>query len=121
MDYKKETKLFWRIWFYFRRGHSSYLGFLVGLVTFIIVFYKLSLDSIPLLKSLFPQMWMFVIVFAVVYASVTILIGWQDMKKGSYQTETRMTLDMHPRVKEQYEMIKRIEQRLDRIEKRLKK
>ena len=120
-DYKKDTRMFWRLWFYFRRGHSSYLSFFVGLITFVVVAYQLSISNVPALKSIFPNMWVFFVAFAAVYGVVTILIGWQDMKRGSYKTETKMTFDMHPRASEQYETIKRIERRLENIEKRLGK
>ena len=121
MAYHDETRIYWRLWVYFKRGHSSYLGFFVGIVTFIIVFYKLFLDSIPALKPYFPSLWMFVIAFIIVYGSITVVLGWIDLKKGSYQTETKMTFDLHPRAKEQFDLIKDIDKRLQKIEKLMDK
>lgn len=119
--YQKDTQLVWRLWFYFRRGHGSYLSFFVSLVTFVVVAYQLSISNVPVLKSIFPNMWIFAVAFAALYGVITVLIGWQDMKKGSYQTETKMTFDMHPRVRAQYDAIVRIEQRLEKLEKLLEK
>lgn len=116
----KESKLFWRLWYYFRRGHGNYLAFIVNLTTFVVVVYQLAIRNVPALENIFPNMWIFVVVFVFVYGGMTVLIGWQDMKRGSYMTESTLTFDKHPRMKEQYEAVIRIEKRLNDIEKKLK-
>jgi hypothetical protein len=118
---QKENTLFWRLWFYFRRGHGNYLSFIVSLCTFVVVVYQLAIKNVPFLEQLFPNMWIFIIVFGVIYLVVTVLVGWQDMKRGSYLTESTITFDKHPRFKEQYDATMRIEKRLDDIEKELAK
>ena len=118
---EKENKLFWRLWFYFRRGHGNYLSFIVSLTTFVVVVYQLGVKNVPLLEQMFPNMWIFAIFFGAVYLFLTVFIGWQDMKRGSYPAESAITFDRHPRFSEQYEAVKRIEERLERVEKRLEK
>ena len=116
---KKKNRLIWRLWYYFRRGHGNYLAFIVSLTTFVVVTYQLAIKNIVFLSDLFPQMWTFILFFVLVYVIATVLIGWQDMKRGSYPTESTLTFDRHPRHREQYETIKKIEKRLERIEKKL--
>ena len=118
---ERENKLFWRLWFYFRRGHGNYLSFIVSLTTFVVVVYQLGVKNIPFLEQLFPNMWIFTIFFGIIYLFLTVFIGWQDMKRGSYPAESAITFDRHPRFSEQYEAVKRIEERVEKIEKKLDK
>jgi hypothetical protein len=121
MAFTKDRETHWKILYYFRRGHGNYLSFLVSLTTFVVVVYQLAITNIWFLKPLFPSMWIFIIVFGMCYFLATVVIGWFDMKRGSYPAESKMSFDLNPRSREQYDTINRIEERLDRIEKKLEK
>jgi len=90
------------------------------MLTFMVIIYQLSIKNINFLKIIFPNMTTFLICFAAVYIPITILIGWQDIKKGSFPLESRISFDKNPRLSEMYELIKNIDKRLHTIENNLR-
>jgi len=84
----KERILRW--WTYFRRGHNTYLVFLLTFANFITIQYRLLVDYIPLLKMLFVNLTSFTLVFILVYLPLAVLIGWYDYKKFAVPIEASL-------------------------------
>ena len=108
-----DSKLVWRIWYYFRRGHGNYLSFFMSLGTFTIVSYKLLIEKMPMMEGIFNNMTVFLLIFIICYGILTVIIGWQDMKRGSYRTESVLIFDRNPRFAEMYDRLERIEKILE--------
>ena len=102
--------LVWRAWYYFRRGHATYLSFMFSFGTFVIVAYELAIKNIPDLIAWFPNMWIFAFTFGLIYVIISTSIGWQDMKRGAYKTESNLCFDKNPRYSELYNMVKEIKE-----------
>jgi len=77
----KQRMLRWFV--YFRRGHSTYLVFLLSFANFIVIQYRLLIQYIPLFQLIFTSLLSFAVVFFLCYVPLAILIGWLDTKRGT--------------------------------------
>ncbi len=68
-----------RRWFDFRQGHAIYLIFLLTFANFVLIFYRLLIEKIPILEEIFSNLWMFIVIFILIYIPIAILIGhWHN-------------------------------------------
>jgi len=81
---------------YFRKGHGHYLTFIIAIANFIVIQYRLLIQNIPDLQTLFPSLTLFAVVFIPAYVVVSTLIGWWDHHKGPYQTEKALFAEGNP-------------------------
>jgi hypothetical protein len=70
-----------RYWTYFRRGHGTYLVFLMSFANFMVIQYRLLIEHIPFLEALFSSLMAFAITFFLVYVPTATIIGWLDYKR----------------------------------------
>ncbi len=78
-----------RRWFEFRAGHSMYLTFALTFVNFILIVYRLLVEEVPLLSSLFPHLWVFALLFVIIYPPLAVAIGhWH--RKSQLPTEANI-------------------------------
>lgn len=70
-----------RYWTYFRRGHGTYLVFLMSLANFMVIQYRLLIEYIPLMDALFSSLTAFSITFFLVYVPTATIMGWLDYKR----------------------------------------
>jgi len=89
-----------RLWTYFRRGHSTYLAFLMSFANFLAIQYRLVIEYIPVFKELFVRLHVFVIAFFLTYIPVAIVIGWLDYKKFSVPVELEVKAKANPWVRD---------------------
>lgn len=71
-----------------RRGHSAWFAFALSFLNFVVLQYKLMIESVPFLHSMFSSLLLFAVTFAVLYVPIATLVGWKDYKKGFFPTET---------------------------------
>ncbi len=64
-----------RRWFEFRSGHSMYLTFALTFVNFILIAYRLLVEQVPLLNTLFPNLWMFALLLLIIYFPLAVAVG----------------------------------------------
>lgn len=64
----------------FRQGHSVYLIFLMTFANFITIQYALLIDRVPVLNSLFSNLWIFAALFISAYIPIAIVIGYWHRK-----------------------------------------
>lgn len=89
-----------RWWTYFRRGHSTYLVFLLSFANFIVIQYRLLVEYIPILKIIFSSLTAFLISFVAIYVPITVLIGWLDYKKFAAPVDMAVTARANPWVRD---------------------
>ena len=112
----KEKTFLYRLYFYFRRGYTTYIGFAVGVLNFLVIQYRLLIEKVPLLESLFAGKFIiFAIVMLILLSIAAILIGWWDMKKGSFPEEARVSWQYNPEFQWLKCKIEEIERKLDEI------
>ena len=75
---------------YFRRGHGSWLAYLISFANFIVIQYRLLVERIPFLESLLPSLSAFIVTFFLVYVPIAILIGRYDIKKATVPKEVEV-------------------------------
>ena len=64
-----------RRWFDFRQGHGVYLIFALSFGNFVLIFHRLLIERVEALDDVFPNLWIFAIVFILFYIPVAIAIG----------------------------------------------
>ena len=85
-----------RWWTYFRRGHNTYLVFLMSFANFIVIQYRLLIEYVPFLKYMFSSLTAFALTFIAIYIPLSIIIGWLDYKKGLVRTEVSLLAQRNP-------------------------
>lgn len=76
-----------RMYTYFRRGWGL-VAIPVAFINFDLITYRLLVEHVPFLKHLFPSLWVYTVVLAVVGVPVLIVAGYLDMKRGTAPFET---------------------------------
>lgn len=88
----KFLRLLRDLWIYFKTGHGTYLAFLLSMVNFITIQYRLVISNVPTLQTLIPSLKIFVILFGITYFPLAIALGLFEYKKG----ETRRRPMLNP-------------------------
>ena len=84
-----------RRWYEFRAGHGSYLVFGLTFGNFILIAYRLLIEQVPELNTLFPHLYEFTFVFILAYAPLAVIIGhWH--RKTQLATETSLYFLSNP-------------------------
>ena len=85
-----------RCYTYFKRAHAAYFAFLLSLANFVVIQYRLVIEYVPFLKTVFPNLLTFAICFIVTYGILTIFIGRLDFKKGAFRVEAAIAASSSP-------------------------
>jgi len=85
-----------RLWSYFRRGHSTYLVFLLSFANFIVIQYRLLVQYVPSFRVLFHSLLLFTVAFFLIYIPLAVVIGWYDYHKFSMPVELTLTAEVSP-------------------------
>lgn len=89
-----------RLWAYFRRGHSTYLVFLISFANFIVIQYRLLVEHIPVLKLVFANMLAFALAFFLTYIPLATIIGWLDYRRFAVPVDTALVAKASPWVRD---------------------
>jgi hypothetical protein len=101
----KPSRLVYRAWFYFRQGYATYLAFLIGFVSNIIVIYSLGIKPViesggtlgSIAQTLFPHLTNFVVIAAVIISPVCIYLGLLHMKRtGAFSADASVSMESNP-------------------------
>jgi len=76
---------------YFRRGHGSWLAYLISFANFVVIQYRLLVERIPFLESLLPSLSAFIATFFLVYVPLAVIIGRYDIKKATVPKEVEVS------------------------------
>ena len=76
---------------YFRRGHGSWLAYLISFANFVVIQYRLLVERIPFLESLISSLSLFIVTFFLVYVPLAIIIGRYDIKKATVPKEVEVS------------------------------
>jgi hypothetical protein len=107
-----ETKFLYRLFLYFKFGHSQYFTFLTGLTTFIVIVYTLFIERFPFLITVFPSITSFVLLFAPVYIVLTVLVGrWHTVNQ--LQVQQVVMAHKNPPLKTIIQDLDKIKRKLD--------
>jgi len=95
---RRERLIRW--WIYFRRGHSTYLAFLLSFANFIVIQYRLLFENVGIFRLIFASLTAFAVAFFLVYVPIATVIGWLDMKRGMLPVEGAIVGEVNPWVQD---------------------
>lgn len=84
-----------RRWWEFRQGHSIYLIFVLTFINFILIAYRLLIERVAYFKEIFPELWIFALLFILIYIPTAILIGYWH-RKTQLRIETTIIQQQNP-------------------------
>lgn len=87
------TSFIRRRWYDFRQGHGIYLIFMLSFANFILIFHRLLIERVEVLEKIFPNLWIFIIVFVLLYIPIAILIG-------AWHRKTQLKVDIEVAVRQ---------------------
>ena len=88
---------------YFRRGYSMYITFLVGILNFIVIQYRLLIEQVHFLKYVFSNMLVFALVSLLALFLIAVTLGYFDYKKGTAQIEARLMFEIQENLRRQHQ------------------
>ena len=94
-----KTKIL-RYWTYFRRGHGTYLAFLMSFANFMVIQYRLLVEYVPFLEALFSSLTAFAVTFFLVYLPTATIMGWLDYKKFAVPVDQTIGAQASPWVQD---------------------
>ena len=75
-----------RSWYYFRMGWSTYFAFIFAAINTLTVTYYLAIEKVPILVSIFPSFFQYVLIVSLIGIPMLILIGYAHYKRSkAYQ------------------------------------
>jgi len=91
-------RIIFRSWFYLRVGYGTYIAFLIGFVSNIIIIYKLAIADTSLV-SVFPHLTEFAVIAALIASPISVIIGLFHMRRSAaYAAAATRTLEANPYV-----------------------
>tara|TARA_B110001454_G_scaffold214691_1_gene234884 strand:- start:2569 stop:3018 length:450 start_codon:yes stop_codon:yes gene_type:complete len=89
--------LFFRAWFYFRQGWSTYFAFLFAAINTLTVTYFLAIEEYPILHSIFPSFLIYVLIIMSIGIPILILVGYAHFKRTSaFKAEADINIESNP-------------------------
>ena len=91
-------RILFRSWFYLRVGYGTYIAFLIGFVSNIIVIYKLAIADTSLV-SVFPHLTLFAVLAVVIASPVSVIIGLYHMRRtAAFAADATVSMEANPYV-----------------------
>jgi hypothetical protein len=88
---------FFRAWFYFRQGWSTYFAFLFAAINTLTVTYYLAIENYPILNDIFPTFLTYVLVITGLGIPILVLIGYMHFKRSSaFKAEADINIEANP-------------------------
>jgi hypothetical protein len=79
-----------------RQFYSAYIALFVAITNWITIQYTLLLENIPGLKLLFSNIWIFLIVAAVIFTIVSVLGGHYIHRRRQFRLENALAVEENP-------------------------
>lgn len=91
-------RIIFRSWFYLRVGYGTYIAFLIGFASNIIVIYKLAIADTSLV-SVFPHLTEFAILAVVIASPLSVIIGLYHMRRtAAFAADATVSMEANPYV-----------------------
>jgi hypothetical protein len=79
-----------------RQFYSAYIALFVAITNWITIQYTLLLENMPVLKLLFSNIWIFLIVAAVIFTVVSVLGGHYIHRRRQFRLENALAVEENP-------------------------
>ena len=80
---------------YFLRAHNNWFAYAFSLLNFITISFYLLIDNLTAIPDSF-RLRHYVFLFVVIYAPLAIIVGYFDLRKGTFRVEQKLARDLSP-------------------------
>lgn len=78
-------------------GYSTYLVFLLGIITTLVTVYYLAIKNVPELFTIFPRFIPFAVLSTAIGVPLSVAIGWVHLKRSNlYSAEADIGVEANP-------------------------
>lgn len=74
---------------YFLRGHAQWFALVFSLSNFTLIFYNLLFVNLDFIPDFFKDYLVFFCLFMFFYFPISIIVGWYDYNRGTFQITNR--------------------------------
>jgi hypothetical protein len=93
----RKNSIFFRAWYYFRQGWSTYFAFIFAAINTLVITYYLAIDKIPVLLVLFPSFIHYVTIMTFIGIPLLVVIGYIHYKKtAAFSSEAEVIVESNP-------------------------
>ena len=86
-----------RSWYYFRMGWSTYFAFIFTAINTLTVTFYLAIEKIPILESIFPSFFHYVLIVSGLGIPILVVIGYAHYKRTkAFQSEVEILIESNP-------------------------
>ena len=92
-----KNNVFFRFWYYFRTGWSTYFAFILAAINTLTVTYFLAIENYPYLKSIFPSFEQYILIVCVIGVPVLVSVGYMHFKRTqAFKSEVDVLIESNP-------------------------
>lgn len=77
----EKNRFFFRVWYYFRNGWSTYFAFVLAAINTLTVTYYLAIEKMPMLQTIFPTFFQYVLIISCIGIPLLTVVGYVHYKK----------------------------------------
>ena len=91
---------FFRAWYYFRMGWSTYFAFIFAAINTLTVTFYLAIENYPELAALFPTFLQYIVIISGIGIPILVITGYLHYKKTSaFKAETDINIEANPHLR----------------------
>jgi hypothetical protein len=91
---------FFRAWYYFRMGWSTYFAFIFAAINTLTVTYFLAIENYPILSQIFPTFVQYVMIISTIGVPILVAAGYLHYKKTSaFKAEADINIEANPHMR----------------------
>ena len=92
-----KKNIWFRSWYYFRTGWSTYFAFILAAINTLTVTYFLAIDNYPVLKAVFPSFEQYIVIIVSIGIPLLVLIGFVHFKRTqAFKSEVDVLIESNP-------------------------
>lgn len=92
-----KKRLFFRAWYYFRQGWSTYFAFIFAAINTLTTTYYLAINRYPSLHEIFPSFVFYVGFLTAIGIPILVTIGYLHYKKtAAFSSEAEIMVESNP-------------------------
>ena len=92
-----KNNIFFRSWYYFRTGWSTYFAFILAAINTLTVTYFLAIENYPDLKSIFPSFEQYVTIIILIGIPLLVFVGYIHFKRTqAFKSEVDVLIESNP-------------------------
>ena len=92
-----KKNIWFRSWYYFRTGWSTYFAFILAAINTLTVTYFLAIDNYPVLKAVFPSFEQYIVIIVSIGIPLLVIIGFVHFKRTqAFKSEVDVLIESNP-------------------------